>query len=179
MSMRVWGLAVALVAMQLAEAFQLTGYSACRPLLPAASCSFLRSRALCAGLSPSTGRGRIQNQGNVRTTLRMAGAVEAVDAETFEVIIQEETKPLVVDFYAEWCGPCRLVAPQLEEVAQTMKDQVRFLKINTDENERLATLMQVYALPTLLLIKDGAVVQRAEGAMMANQIRDLVKTSFF
>ena len=59
------------------------------------------------------------------------------------MVVQEETKPLVVDFYAEWCGPCRLVAPQLEEVAQTMKDQVRFLKINTDENERLATLMQV------------------------------------
>eukprot|EP00960_Hanusia_phi_P006989 199202-Hanusia_phi.AAC.8 len=164
MTIKAWA-AVALAAMHAADAFQLTGYSQCRPMAPAsqACSSFLGLTPRAAVSSLRCGTSPQQKSGNVKTDLRMAGAVESVNAEAFELIVQvaedsplpfpsrnrslifeqEETKPLVVDFYAEWCGPCRLVAPQLEEVAQGMKDQVRFLKVNTDENEKLATIMQV------------------------------------
>ena len=77
----------------------------------------------------------------------------------------EDGRPLLVDFWAEWCGPCRMVAPVLDELADEMKDTVRIGKLNVDQNQELSMQYQVQSIPTFLLFKDGEVVDRMMGAM--------------
>lgn len=109
----------------------------------------------------------------------MSGKVEPVTAEEFEVKLQTEDMPMVVDFYTTWCGPCKLIAPQLEKIAVEYDGKVKFLKIDTDAEPELASTLQVYAMPTLVFIKDGKIRQRAEGAMLAPKIKDLTEHIFF
>ena len=77
----------------------------------------------------------------------------------------QDSRPLLVDFWAEWCGPCRMVAPVLDELAQSMGDKVRIGKLNVDANQDLSMQYQVQSIPTFLLFKDGKVVDRMMGAM--------------
>jgi thioredoxin 1 len=107
------------------------------------------------------------------------GKVESVTAEAFEVALQTEDLPMIVDFYTTWCGPCKLIAPQLEKVAEEYQDKVKIVKIDTDIESDLASSLQVFAMPTLLFIKDGKIRQRAEGAMLAPKIKDLAEHIFF
>jgi len=74
-------------------------------------------------------------------------------------------QPILVDFWAAWCGPCRAVAPVLEELADEMGDKVRVGKLNVDENQDLAVQFQVSSIPTFILFKNGEVVDRMMGAM--------------
>lgn len=77
----------------------------------------------------------------------------------------KEGAPILVDFWAEWCGPCRMVAPVLDELATEMDGAVRIGKVNVDNNQDLAVQYQVQSIPTFLLFKDGEVVDRMMGAM--------------
>jgi thioredoxin len=89
---------------------------------------------------------------------------------SFQEMIAESEMPLLIDFYAPWCGPCQMMAKILEQVNAQMKDQLRVVKINTDNYPDLATQYQVQALPTLVLFKQGQPVDRIEGVLRADQL---------
>lgn len=74
-------------------------------------------------------------------------------------------EPILVDFWAEWCGPCRMVAPVLDELADERDGKIRIGKVNVDNNQELAVQFQVQSIPTFLIFKDGQVVDRMMGAM--------------
>jgi thioredoxin len=89
---------------------------------------------------------------------------------SFEEMLKASETPLLVDFYAPWCGPCQMMGPVLEEVSKQMQGKVKVVKINTDNYPQLASKYQIQALPTLVLFKGGEPVQRFEGAVQAPQL---------
>lgn len=89
---------------------------------------------------------------------------------SFSEVINESDVPVLVDFYAPWCGPCKLMAQILEQVNTELKQKLRVVKINTDNYPNLASEYQVYNLPTLVLFKQGQPVDRIEGVMNAKQL---------
>lgn len=93
-------------------------------------------------------------------------------AETFNEIISGD-KPVLVDFFATWCGPCKMMHPVLEEVAQKEGDKIRIIKIDIDENRRAAAEYQVRSVPTLMIFKNGELKWRDSGVRSAD---DLIQT---
>ena len=83
--------------------------------------------------------------------------------------LKKSEKPLLLDFYADWCGPCRMVSPIIDEIADE-RDDISVGKINVDAEQELATEFEVYSIPTLVVIKNGEVVNRASGARPKAQI---------
>ena len=96
--------------------------------------------------------------------------VQEVNISNFDTEIVNSDKTTVVDFFADWCGPCRKLSPILEEVEAELMEKVKFAKINTDENIDAAKKYQVSGLPTLLIFKDGQVVERMVGLMPKSSI---------
>ena len=92
----------------------------------------------------------------------MAKPIEIND-ENFDEIVVNAEKPVLVDFWAPWCGPCRAVAPIVEELAGEYQGQVNFAKLNVDENPKTATGYSIASIPTLLLFKDGKPVKQIVG----------------
>jgi thioredoxin 1 len=95
--------------------------------------------------------------------------------ETFSEILNDE-KPVLVDFHAEWCGPCKMMAPELKKFANANKDQVRVLKIDIDKNRPTAEQFNIQGVPTLILFKKGKVLWRQSGAMNAQQLSAIIKS---
>jgi thioredoxin len=89
---------------------------------------------------------------------------------SFQELLSDVDRPVLVDFYAPWCGPCQLMAKILEQVNSEMKERLRVVKINTDNYPDLASRYQVQALPTLVLFKNGQPVDRIEGVMQAQKL---------
>ena len=96
-----------------------------------------------------------------------------VNKDNFQEVVLNSDKPVLVDFWASWCGPCRMVAPILEEIANERSD-VKVCKINVDEEPELAGRYNVMRIPTLLVMKDGQVVKQAVGARPKSQILSLL-----
>ena len=96
--------------------------------------------------------------------------VQKVDSNNFQSEVIDSDKLTIVDFYADWCGPCRKLAPIVEEIEQELSDKIKFTKINTDENIEVAKEYQVSGLPTLLVINNGKVVERMVGLMPKSSI---------
>ena len=94
--------------------------------------------------------------------------------ETFSKILNDE-KPVLVDFHAEWCGPCKMMAPELKRFAESHKD-VRVLKVDIDKNRATAEHFNIQGVPTLILFKKGKVLWRQSGAMNAQQLSGIVKS---
>ena len=89
---------------------------------------------------------------------------------SFEELLSSSQLPILVDFYAPWCGPCQMMAPILEQVNNQLKNRLRVVKINTDNYPDLATNYHILALPTLVLFKNGQPVDRIEGVLQAGQL---------
>lgn len=90
--------------------------------------------------------------------------------QSFGDIIQGD-KPVLVDFYADWCGPCKMMGPVVQQLASELGDQVRILKVNVDKNPAAAQAYQVQGVPTFILFKQGRMVWRQSGAMPAHVLR--------
>src|SRR5205085_8723491 len=95
---------------------------------------------------------------------RYAMGVSKVSDSDFETEVLKSTEPVVVDFWAEWCGPCRMIAPALEEIAGTMNGKVKIVKLNVDENPATAAKYGIMSIPTLMLFKNGELSSRQVGA---------------
>jgi thioredoxin 1 len=93
----------------------------------------------------------------------MAGSLKHVTDSNFQAEVLESDKPVLVDFWAPWCGPCRVVAPVLEEIASE-RDDLRIVKLNVDENQQTAAAFDVLSIPTMILFKHGQVAKKVIGA---------------
>jgi thioredoxin 1 len=89
---------------------------------------------------------------------------ETIKTDTFEAEVLQSEKPVIVDFWAEWCGPCRAVAPVLDEIARERADDLRVVKVNIDEEPALAQRYGIMSIPTIVLFKGGEPAAAALGA---------------
>ena len=89
-----------------------------------------------------------------------------VSDQNFEQEVLKASEPVLVDFFAEWCGPCKAMAPALEEVAKEMEGKVKVAKIDVDANPEITTRYQIQAMPTLIMFKGGEVAGRHTGALV-------------
>jgi len=96
-------------------------------------------------------------------------------AKSFSEILKGD-KPVLVDFSAEWCGPCKMMAPILKEVKQLTGDQVTILKVDIDKNPSLASSFQIQSVPTLIIFRRGEVKWRQSGVIQATLLRDAIET---
>ena len=92
---------------------------------------------------------------------------------SFNEIINQDV-PVLVDFKADWCGPCKMMTPILKEVKQQLKDRVKIIKIDVDHNQELAAKYQVKGVPTLILFKNGKQVWRQSGVLQASEIQNII-----
>lgn len=88
---------------------------------------------------------------------------------TFQELLQD-TKLVVVDFWATWCGPCRMLSPILDEVEEEMADKITVVKVNVDDADQIAMQYRIMSIPTLLFFKNGQIVDKTVGAMPKNQL---------
>jgi thioredoxin 1 len=95
----------------------------------------------------------------------------------FEKDVLKATKPVLVDFWAEWCGPCKMIAPYLEDLAAEMGEQVEVIKVNIDENPLTPTRYGVRGIPTLMLFKNGEVAATKVGALPKSKLVEWVQQS--
>ena len=96
-----------------------------------------------------------------------------ITKETFEAEVLKSDKPVILDFYAVWCGPCKMISPILDEIAAERED-IKVCKINVDEEPELAAQYQVTSIPSLFVIKDGQVTNQALGARPKPQILEML-----
>ncbi|MDX1738605.1 MAG: thioredoxin TrxA [Alphaproteobacteria bacterium] len=102
--------------------------------------------------------------------------VNVTDAE-FETAVLGADKPVVVDYWAEWCGPCKMIGPALEEIASEMGEQVTIAKINIDENPDTPSKFGVRGIPTLMMFKDGEVIATKVGALPKTQLQEWINSN--
>ncbi len=96
---------------------------------------------------------------------------------TFEADVLQSDKAVLLDFWAEWCGPCKMIAPLLEEVAVSHADKLAVVKLNVDENPNTAQKFGIRSIPTLILFKDGEVQAQKMGAMPKSQLDEFLDTN--
>jgi thioredoxin 1 len=101
-------------------------------------------------------------------------ATPSVSDDTFEQDVLKASGPVIVDFWAEWCGPCKTIAPVLEELAQEYGDQIKIVKMNVDENPQTPMTYGIRGIPTLIMFKDGEVADQQVGAHPKTVLKDWI-----
>src|SRR3989442_15473421 len=104
-------------------------------------------------------------------------AVGKVSDTTFESEVLKATSPVVVDFWAEWCGACKMIAPALEEIAGTLNGKVKIVKLNVDENPATAQKYGIMSIPTLMLFKKGELASRQVGAAPKQKLEQWITSA--
>ncbi len=102
---------------------------------------------------------------------------EIKNSQQFEQEVLNSVKPVFVDFWAEWCGPCRSVSPVVEELSNEYDGKVDFVKINVDQNSELAQKYNVFSIPTLAIFKDGEIVSQKVGAATKESFKTMIDSS--
>jgi len=103
--------------------------------------------------------------------------VSKVSDTDFDAEVLKSTQPVVVDFWAEWCGPCKMIAPALEEIAGSMNGKVKIVKLNVDENPATAAKYGIMSIPTLMIFKNGEMAARQTGAAPKQKLEQWITTS--
>ena len=103
----------------------------------------------------------------------MSNAIDISD-DNFDSEVLESDKPVLIDFWAEWCGPCKQLAPTVEQVADAMVGSIKFCKMDVDSNQELAVKYGVRSIPTLLIFKNGEVASSQIGAISKQQLEDFI-----
>jgi thioredoxin 1 len=104
-------------------------------------------------------------------------SVGKVSDATFEAEVLKSSSPVVVDFWAEWCGPCRMIGPALEEIAGSMGEKVKIVKLNVDENPNVAQKYGIMSIPTLMIFKNGEMAARQVGAAPKQTLEQWINTA--
>lgn len=115
----------------------------------------------------------IKEDNNVEKSFMNEKVLE-ITSENFEKEVLESEKTVLVDFYADWCGPCKMLSPIVEEVAEE-EENIKFVKLNIDNAEDIAIQYQVMSIPTLVVIKNGEEVNRSVGLIDKEKIKELIK----
>ena len=101
-------------------------------------------------------------------------SVLTINNQNFEEEVVRSDKPVLLDFWASWCGPCKMLSPIVDEVAEEIGDTAKVGKINVDEESDLASRFQIMSIPTLVVIKDGKEVKRSVGVISKNEVKNFV-----
>lgn len=107
----------------------------------------------------------------------MANNVLEVNQDNYETDVLKSDKPVLVDFWAQWCGPCRAISPVVEELAETYKGQINVAKIDVDQNQAIAQKLGISGIPTLMIFKNGEVVDQLVGNVPKDKIEAMIKNA--
>ncbi|NLK84645.1 MAG: thioredoxin [Aeromonadales bacterium] len=106
----------------------------------------------------------------------MSDKVLHINDEQFDHEVLNSDKPVLVDFWANWCGPCKMIGPFIEELAEELPD-VKFVKVDIDQNSTVATKLGVMSIPNLVLFKNGEIINRQIGALPKNELKAFIENS--
>ncbi|MDD3012198.1 MAG: thioredoxin [Candidatus Gastranaerophilales bacterium] len=104
----------------------------------------------------------------------MSNAIEVTDA-SFEQEVKNSSVPVLVDFWAPWCGPCRKIAPVIDEIAEEFQNRIKVVKLNTDENIKTAQEYSISGIPSILIFKNGEAVERLVGLMQKTSLQSSIE----
>ena len=102
-------------------------------------------------------------------------SVLKINSENYKEEVLQSNKPVLIDFYADWCGPCRMMSPIIDEISEELVDKVKVGKVNVDENQDLAMEYAVMSIPTIVILKNGKVEKTFVGVRDKSEIKDALK----
>ncbi|MEM2759257.1 MAG: thioredoxin [Nitrososphaerales archaeon] len=105
------------------------------------------------------------------------GNVDVTSSKTWSKDVVQSQMPVLVDFWAEWCGPCRMVSPVVDELAKEYNGKVKFLKLNVDENQDIAAKYEIFSIPTLLVFKGDKIIGQHVGATSKDVLKRFIEQS--